>query len=146
MYTLTSSGTDSHGAHVVIITCQACGYFEEHFRDRDLDKVGTLCDRCRRQGRKAMTQQQGLLPANPALGCQYLPAATEGLGPAEVQRLRSSLTPALPTRLPRILGRVGEDAAVVYNTGRAPTFSSTQRLPCQPVTPTRPILKQPKSF
>ena len=50
MYTLASSGTDSRGAQVVVITCQACGYFEEHFRDRGLDKLGKRCDRC--QGRK----------------------------------------------------------------------------------------------
>ena len=49
MYTLTSSGADSHGAQVVIITCSSCGYSQEHFSDRGLDKVGTRCDRC--QGR-----------------------------------------------------------------------------------------------
>ena len=49
MYTLTSSGTDNHGAHAVVITCQACGYFEEHIRHRGLQKVGKPCDRC--QGR-----------------------------------------------------------------------------------------------
>ena len=46
MYTLTSSDTDSRGAQVVVITCQYCGYFEKHFRDRGLDKVGKPCDRC----------------------------------------------------------------------------------------------------
>ena len=51
MYTLTSSGTDSQGAYVVIITCNSCGYFEEHFRDRGLDKVGKRCERCQGQGR-----------------------------------------------------------------------------------------------
>ena len=50
MDTLTSSGIDSHGSHVVIITCQACGYFEEHFRDRGLEKVGNRWDRCQGQG------------------------------------------------------------------------------------------------
>ena len=48
MYTLTGSRTDSRGAHVVI-TCQACGYFEELFQDLGLDKVGKHCDRS--QGR-----------------------------------------------------------------------------------------------
>ncbi len=33
MYQLTSSGTDSQGVVVVIITCNSCGYFEEHLRD-----------------------------------------------------------------------------------------------------------------
>ena len=46
MYTLTGSGTDSHGAQVVIITCSSCGYFEEHFQDPGLAKVGKPCDRC----------------------------------------------------------------------------------------------------
>ena len=45
MYTLTSSGTDSRGAQVVIITCSSCGYSEEHFRDQGLDKIGKPCDR-----------------------------------------------------------------------------------------------------
>ena len=48
MYTVTSSGRDSHGAEVVIITCQACGYFEEHCTHRGLDKMGKRCDRCGR--------------------------------------------------------------------------------------------------
>ena len=48
MYTLTSSGTDSHGAGVVVTTGQACGYFEEHFTQCELDKVGKKCDRCGR--------------------------------------------------------------------------------------------------
>jgi hypothetical protein len=48
MYTLTSSGTDSHGTDVVVITCQACGYFEEHFTQRELDTVGKKCNRCGR--------------------------------------------------------------------------------------------------
>ena len=48
MYTVTSSGRDSHGGEVVIITCQACGYFEEHCTDRGLSKVGKRCDRCGR--------------------------------------------------------------------------------------------------
>ena len=51
MYQLTRSGTDSHGANVVIITCNSCAYFEEHFRDRGLDKVGKPCDRCQDQDR-----------------------------------------------------------------------------------------------
>ena len=38
MYEITSTGQDSHGADVVIITCRACGYFEEHFARRGLDK------------------------------------------------------------------------------------------------------------
>ena len=46
MYTLTSAGTDSHDARVVIIICQACGYFDEHFRHRCLEKVDRPCDRC----------------------------------------------------------------------------------------------------
>ena len=46
MYTLISTGIDSHGAQVVVITCQLCGYFEEHFRHRGLQKVGQRCDRC----------------------------------------------------------------------------------------------------
>ena len=50
MYALTSSGTNSHSAQVVVITCQLCGYFEEHFRHRGLQKVGRPCDRC--QGRR----------------------------------------------------------------------------------------------
>ncbi len=48
MYEITSTGQDSHGADVVIITCRACGYFEEHFARRGLDKVGKPCDRCGR--------------------------------------------------------------------------------------------------
>ncbi len=53
MYTLTGtdSGTDSHGAQVVIITCSSCGYFEEHFQDRGLEKIGKPCDRCQGQCR-----------------------------------------------------------------------------------------------
>ena len=50
MSTLTSSGADPRGAKIVVITCQACGYFEEHFRDRGLRKVGRPCDWC--QGRR----------------------------------------------------------------------------------------------
>ena len=52
MYTLTSSGTDSRGAQVIVITCQACGYFEEHFRHRWLQKVSQPCDRCHGHGRR----------------------------------------------------------------------------------------------
>ena len=48
MYTITGTGRDSRGAEVVVITCQACGYFEEHFTGRSLDKVGRRCDRCGR--------------------------------------------------------------------------------------------------
>ena len=48
MYTVTRKGRDSHGADVVIITCQVCGYFEEHFTQRGLDQVGMKCDRCGR--------------------------------------------------------------------------------------------------
>ena len=48
LYILTSSGWDSHRAEVVIITCQACGYYEEHCTDRGLGKVGKACDRCSR--------------------------------------------------------------------------------------------------
>ena len=48
MYAITSSGRDSHGAEVVIVTCQACGYFEEHFTDPGLSKVGKMGDRCGR--------------------------------------------------------------------------------------------------
>ena len=51
MYTLTSSATDSRGADAVVITCQACGYFEEHFRDQGLRKVSTPCDRFQGQDR-----------------------------------------------------------------------------------------------
>ena len=46
MYTVTSSGRDSRGAEVVIITCGACGYYEEHFTDRGIFRVGKVCDRC----------------------------------------------------------------------------------------------------
>ena len=53
MYTLTSSGADSHRAQVVVITCQVCGYFEGHFRHRGLQKVGQTCDRCQRQDRRS---------------------------------------------------------------------------------------------
>ena len=38
-----------------------------------------------------MTQQQVLLPANATPNQQVLPAAAEGLGPADIQRLRQSL-------------------------------------------------------
>ena len=48
MYVLTSSGRDSSGTEVIIITCQACGYFEEHSSYRGLGKVGKSCDRCGR--------------------------------------------------------------------------------------------------
>ena len=48
MYELTSKGRDSHGTEVVLITCQACGYYEEHFVQRGLDKVARKCDRCGR--------------------------------------------------------------------------------------------------
>ena len=48
MYEITGTGRDSSGAEVVIITCQACGYFEEHFTDCGLSKVGRRCDRCGR--------------------------------------------------------------------------------------------------
>ena len=48
MYQLTRSGTDSHGADVVIITCSSCGYCEEHFTQKGLSKVGKPCNRCRR--------------------------------------------------------------------------------------------------
>ena len=48
MYQLTRSGTDSHGADVVIITCSSCGYYEEHFTQQGLSKVGKPCNRCRR--------------------------------------------------------------------------------------------------
>lgn len=48
MYTITSRGRVSRGSEVVIITCQACGYFEEHFTGRGLSKVGRRCDRCGR--------------------------------------------------------------------------------------------------
>ena len=52
MYTLTSSGTDSHVAHVVV-TRQACGYFEEHFRYHGLEQVGNRCDPGREKDRHA---------------------------------------------------------------------------------------------
>ena len=48
MYVPTSSGADSRGVLVVIITCRACGYFEEHFAERGRAKVGGRCDRCSR--------------------------------------------------------------------------------------------------
>ena len=48
MYTVTSSGRDRRGAEVVIITCTACGYFEEYFIGRGLAKSGRRCDRCGR--------------------------------------------------------------------------------------------------
>ena len=47
-YEITSSGRDSHGADVVIITCWSCGYYEEHFPQRGPAKVGKPCDRCGR--------------------------------------------------------------------------------------------------
>ena len=53
MYTLTSSGTDSHSAHVVIITCQTCCYFVGHFRDRRLEKVGKPWGRYQDQDRRS---------------------------------------------------------------------------------------------
>ena len=40
MYTVTSTGRDSYGAEVVIITCQACRYIEEHFIDQAWRKRG----------------------------------------------------------------------------------------------------------
>ena len=45
MFTVTSTGRDGYGAKLIIITCQPCGYFEEHFTDRGLFKVGKMCDR-----------------------------------------------------------------------------------------------------
>ena len=48
LYEITSSGQDSHGADVVIITCRSCGYYEEHFAQRGLAKAGRKCDRCGR--------------------------------------------------------------------------------------------------
>ena len=48
MYELTSSRKDSCSADVVIITCRACGYYEEHFTERGLAKAGRKCDRCGR--------------------------------------------------------------------------------------------------
>ena len=48
LYEMTGTDRDSHGTEVVIITCQACGYFEEHFTGRGLSKVGRRCDRCGR--------------------------------------------------------------------------------------------------
>ena len=48
MYELTISGQDSRGARAITITCNACGYYEKHFTQRGLDKVGKRCDRCSR--------------------------------------------------------------------------------------------------
>ena len=48
MYALTSSGRDSRGAEVVDNPCEACGYYEEHFTDTGIAKIGKPCDRCRR--------------------------------------------------------------------------------------------------
>ena len=47
MYDITGAGKDTRGADVVIITCQACGYNEEHFTQGGKAKVGKPCDRCR---------------------------------------------------------------------------------------------------
>ena len=52
MHILTGSGTYPHGAQIVLITCQACSYFEEHFRQQGLRKVGRPCDRCQEKKRK----------------------------------------------------------------------------------------------
>ena len=52
MYTLTNSETDSHDAEAVIIICQACGYFKEHFHDKKLHKLARPCDHCQGRGRK----------------------------------------------------------------------------------------------
>ena len=48
MYTVTNRGRDRRGAEVMVITCPACDYFEEHFIDRGLANVGRRCDRCGR--------------------------------------------------------------------------------------------------
>ncbi len=48
MYQLTSSGADSQGADVVIITCNSCGYYEEHFTQQGVNKVGKHCNQCRK--------------------------------------------------------------------------------------------------
>ena len=48
MYTLSSTGRDRGGAQVVLITCSACGYFEEHFTGQGQAKVGKRCERCSR--------------------------------------------------------------------------------------------------
>ena len=48
MYIVTSicGIVDRCGAEVVIVTCQACGYYEEHFTDRSLSKVEKMWDWC----------------------------------------------------------------------------------------------------
>ena len=48
MYTLTGRGRDRGDVEVVVITCSACGYFEEHFTGPGLSKVGKRCARCSR--------------------------------------------------------------------------------------------------
>ena len=48
MYNLTRSARDRDSVEEVVITCSACGYFEEHFTGQGLSKVGKRCDRCSR--------------------------------------------------------------------------------------------------
>ena len=48
MYKLTSHGTDSRRAQVVIITGGSCGYSEEHFPQPGHQKVGKPGDRCQK--------------------------------------------------------------------------------------------------
>lgn len=54
MYTLTYSGTDAHGSRVVVITCQACGYFEEHFSDRGAPRPLTTGKRTLKRTRQSV--------------------------------------------------------------------------------------------
>ena len=65
MYTLTGSGTDFRGAHVVVITCSSCGYFEEHFARQRLTNSVRKCYRCGRR-------RQGLRP----ISCTNTPTDT----------------------------------------------------------------------
>ena len=58
-----------------------------------------------------MTQQHDLLPANAEINNQDLPAIPEGLGPTDIQRIRS-------------------DSIGIYHPNFLPTRASRGRIPC----------------